>query len=100
MFGIGMPELIIIMVVALIVIGPEKLPGMARSIGKGLSAFKKAADDVKEDIMGAAEEPKAIPIMTDPSESEPKGASLKPEEEITEKGKGSGSETPGHEEAV
>ncbi|OGU08082.1 MAG: twin arginine-targeting protein translocase TatB [Geobacteraceae bacterium GWC2_58_44] len=50
MFGIGMPELVIIMVIALIVIGPQKLPDLARSLGKGLAEFKKATDDFKQSI--------------------------------------------------
>jgi len=41
MFGIGGPELLIICVVALIVIGPQKLPEMLRSLGKGVAEFKR-----------------------------------------------------------
>lgn len=50
MFGIGMPELIVILVIALVVIGPQKLPDMARSLGKGLAEFKRASNDFRRNI--------------------------------------------------
>jgi sec-independent protein translocase protein TatA len=50
MFGIGMPELIIILVLALVVIGPQKLPELARSLGKGLGEFKRASNDFRRNM--------------------------------------------------
>lgn len=50
MFGIGMQELMIIAIIALIVVGPKKLPDLAKNLGKGFSEFKKATQGVTEDI--------------------------------------------------
>jgi Tat protein translocase TatB subunit len=50
MFGIGFPELILIMVIALIVIGPSKLPDLARALGKGMAEFRKATQDIKDSL--------------------------------------------------
>lgn len=48
MFGIGLPELILIMALALIVVGPEKLPELAKALGRGIVELKKAASSLKE----------------------------------------------------
>ena len=51
MFGsIGMPELILIFVVALLVFGPKKLPELGKSLGRGLAEFKKPSEDLKKTI--------------------------------------------------
>lgn len=50
MFGIGMPELIVILVIALIVIGPKKLPDLARALGRGMAEFRKATQEIKDSL--------------------------------------------------
>ncbi|MFZ5811446.1 MAG: Sec-independent protein translocase protein TatB, partial [Thermodesulfobacteriota bacterium] len=50
MFGIGTTELLVILVVALIVIGPSKLPDVMRTIGKGLAEFRRVSTDVKSTL--------------------------------------------------
>ena len=50
MFGIGLPEFIVIMVVALIVVGPDKMPGLAKSVAKQILELKKAANSLKDSL--------------------------------------------------
>jgi sec-independent protein translocase protein TatA len=48
MFGLGVPELIVIAVIALVVFGPGKLPEMGKSLGEAIRGFKKAVDEPDE----------------------------------------------------
>lgn len=50
MFGIGTSELILLLVLALLIIGPRELPRIGREVGKAFRSFQRAADDVKESI--------------------------------------------------
>lgn len=50
MFGIGLPEMILILALALIVVGPDKLPDLARSMAKGLMELKKTAEGLKQSL--------------------------------------------------
>ena len=48
MFGIGFPELLLIMAIALIVLGPKRLPDLARALGRGFSEFTRATEELKQ----------------------------------------------------
>jgi Tat protein translocase TatB subunit len=50
MFGIGMPELLLILALALIVLGPKKLPELARALGKGMAELRRATDEIKDEF--------------------------------------------------
>jgi len=60
MFDLGIQELIVIFVVALLVFGPKRLPELGRSLGKGLAELKKAVQDVKEQMHTELEEEKRV----------------------------------------
>ena len=50
MFGIGMPELLVILLICLLIFGAEKLPGLGRALGKTISEFKKGAKEAENEI--------------------------------------------------
>lgn len=61
MFGIGMPELIVIFVIALLVVGPKKLPELAKALGRGFAEFKKATNEVRRTLDTELQEINVVP---------------------------------------
>jgi TatA/E family protein of Tat protein translocase len=87
MFGIGMPEMLVILALALIVIGPKKLPDLAKSLGRAMREFKKATSEFKETIQLESELSEVKETFNDISDGV-KGAvdlNLKPEKQMTDK---------------
>ena len=56
MFGIGVQELIIIAIIALLIVGPKKLPDLAKTLGKGFRDFKNATEGISDDLKDALKE--------------------------------------------
>lgn len=73
MFGIGLSELIVIVIVALIFIGPDKLPQLARTLGKAFSEFRRAGEEVKKSFNEAAREEEAPASRADDKGEEGRG---------------------------
>jgi len=76
-FGVGMPELLVILVVALLVLGPKRLPEIARSLGKGMAEFRRASNEFTRTLSASIDEPPAPPPAPKPP-SEVKPASETP----------------------
>jgi Tat protein translocase TatB subunit len=77
MFGIGMTELVVILVIGLLVLGPKRLPELARSLGKGLAEFRRASTDLRREFIDVADEARidrapAKPKAEQQAEAKPK----------------------------
>ncbi len=74
MFGLGMGEIAIILVLALILLGPQKLPDAAKQLGKGLREFRKATEDLKHQFETELYAPEKAgppkPTLVDPASPE------------------------------
>ncbi len=79
MFGIGMPEMILILAIALIVIGPKKLPDLAKSLGRAMREFKKATNEFKETMQIDSELSDVKKAFNDINDNAKEAADLKPE---------------------
>lgn len=64
MFGIGATELVVIMVVALLIFGPKRLPELARSLGRGMAEFRRASSDLRQTLQEA--DPTKDPVKPAP----------------------------------
>lgn len=84
MFGIGMTELMVIFVIGLLVLGPKRLPELARSLGRTLAEFRRASTDLRREFMDVKEEVRIEPPSFEPPAEEP-SAKGEPESAPAEK---------------
>lgn len=113
MFNLGTPELIVILVVALIILGPKRLPELAKSLGRGLREFRKATEDIKDslekDLRPDARRPPTEPkppgapgpsaspnLIADESAEKPPPADAGPDQPAEAPSRDPGEREPGH----
>ena len=70
MFGIGFPELILILIIGLVVFGPGKLPEIGRAVGKGLQEFKKATSELSNSVNNTTNNASITPTPPNPANPE------------------------------
>ena len=64
MFGIGTGELLLLLLIALIVLGPERMPKLARDLGRALAEFRKTSDELRSEFLNADKYLEAKPAST------------------------------------
>jgi len=92
-----MTELMVILVIALLVLGPKRLPGVARSLGKGLAEFRRASTEMRREFLDVAEEARIDPASFEAEpEAEPASETADPAEKA-DAPEASADDTPGRE---
>ncbi len=84
MFDLGIQELIVIFVVALLVFGPKRLPELGRTLGKGILELKKAMEGMKEQIREESDALKAVEDRREPEQKSEDSGAVHPGTEDTQ----------------
>jgi Tat protein translocase TatB subunit len=81
MFGIGTGEILLLLVIALVVLGPERMPKLARDLGRAVAEFRKTSDELKAEFLNADKYLDAVAPAEPPAIAAPQGG---PEPALTE----------------
>jgi len=79
MFGIGMTEMVVIGVIALVVLGPKRLPELARTLGRTLAEFRRSATDLRREFSSVMDEARIDPPVLPPRKPEPQASAKAPD---------------------